>query len=87
MDRIRPELGKALLRAQSILAAQEGVETKSNLKRPRSVVDIIEAIEARGLPTDLSPRQRKPMDLPGFGESRPRVSSLPVPAARPRLAR
>ena len=77
------DLDKVMRTIQAKLASKAAAEPKIILKRPRSVVDIIEQIEARGMPTDLSPRIKKPIDLPleAF-ESRPRVSSLPAPAVR-----
>ena len=77
------DVDKVMRTIQAKLASQAAVKPKIIIKRPRSVVDMIEAIEARGMPTDLNPRLRKPVDLPQEAfESRPRVSSLPAPAVR-----
>ena len=77
------DVDKVMRTLQAKLASRAAATPKILIKRPRSVADMVEQIEARGMPTDLSPRIKKPIDLPleAF-ESRPRVSSLPAPAVR-----
>ena len=75
----KKHLGNALQRARAQLQSKEGGEVKFALPRARNVEDLIEQIEQRGLPTDLSPRLRKPMSLAMEAfEHRPKVTFGPV---------
>ena len=79
---MRQHLGNALMRAKARLASKEG-ETKLSIVRPRSVTDMVEQIEAKGMPTDLSPRLRKPFELNmDVFKSRPQVSFGPARRSR-----
>ena len=72
-------LGSALLRAKSRLQTRRGADRRASIVAPRPVSDIITEIESKGLPTDLSPRLRKPLKLQmDVFRSRPQVGVRPV---------
>ena len=72
-------LGSALLRAKSRLQTRRGADRRASIVAPRPVSDIITEIESKGLPTDLSPRLRKPLKLQmDVFRSRPQFGFRPV---------
>ena len=76
---VMPHLGDALLKAKAKLLTKKAGELKPSVLPPRSISDIIEQIESKGLPTDLSPRLRNPLKLQMDAfTSRPQVSFGPV---------
>ena len=72
-------LGSALLRAKSRLQTRRVTDRRASIVAPRPVSDIITEIESKGLPTDLSPRLRKPLKLQmDVFRSRPQFGFRPV---------
>ena len=63
IEQIVPHLGDALMRAKAKLLTKQAGEGKASIVAPRSISDIITEIESKGMPTDLSPRLRKPIKL------------------------
>ena len=84
MEQIVPHLGNALMRAKAKLLTKRSAERRASVAPSRSISDIITEVESKGLPTDLSPRLRKPMKLQMEAfQSRPQVTSF-GPTRRPR---
>jgi hypothetical protein len=77
MEQIVPHLGNALMRAKAKLLTKRSAERRASVAPSRSISDIITEVESKGLPTDLSPRLRKPMKLQMEAfQSRPQVTSF-----------
>ena len=77
MEQIVPHLGNALMRAKAKLLTKRTAERRASVAPSRSISDIITEVESKGLPTDLSPRLRKPMKLQMEAfQSRPQVTSF-----------
>lgn len=77
MEQIVPHLGNALMRAKAKLLTKRTAERRASVAPSRSISDIITEVESKGLPTDLSPRLRKPMKLQMEAfQSRPQLTSF-----------
>ena len=77
MEQIVPHLGNALMRAKAKLLTKRTAERRASVAPKRSISDIITEVESKGLPTDLSPRLRKPMKLQMEAfQSRPQLTSF-----------